>query len=72
MELTQLLILGLLLITIALIIFKRPNNKSADLKDINSKFIELNSAINEIESHLKDDFKANREEASAIAKQRRT
>jgi DNA recombination protein RmuC len=71
MELLQIIILGLLLIAIALIIFKRPNNKGADLTDINSKFIELNSTISEIESHLKDDFKANREEASSIAKQNR-
>jgi DNA recombination protein RmuC len=69
MEILQIIILGLLLMGITLILFRR--TKSADLKDFNSKFIELNSAINEIESHLKDDFKANREETTSIAKQNR-
>ncbi len=71
MELTILYALAaLILVVILLIIFKK-NRSTDDLSSINQSVNELKTAIGRIETSLKDDFRINREENAAIAKDNR-
>ena len=60
--------LGLLLVIIVSVFLFRPKKKSDDTAEIFLKFDEVNSAIQNFETHLKEDFKTNREETSSTAK----
>ncbi len=61
----------LLLIAIILIIIFRSKG-SNELPELQNKVVELQTSLTKIESNLKDDFRTNREENAAIAKDNRT
>jgi len=70
MEIVLGLILGLLIITLGVIIFRR-NKSNEEIKNIIVKLTQLNSGLSKIESNLKEDFRINREENSTNAKTNR-
>lgn len=61
----------LLLIAIILIIIFR-SKASNELPELQNKVVELQTSLTKIESNLKEDFRTNREENAAIAKDNRT
>lgn len=61
----------LLLIAIILIIIFRSKG-SNELPELQNKVVELQTSLTKIESNLKEDFRTNREENAAIAKDNRT
>lgn len=72
MNITLLIIIcALLVVAIILIIVLRPK-QSNDNQLLLQQFAELQSTLKRIESNLKEDFRINREENSAIAKENRT
>jgi DNA recombination protein RmuC len=71
MEIVLLIIIGILLLaSIGLIILFRPNDKN-DFQGLVAKVAELQTALSKIETTLKEDFRANREENSAISRDNR-
>ncbi len=71
MEIVLLIFIGiLLLVSIGLIIIFRPNDKD-DFQRLVAKVAELQTALSKIETTLKEDFRANREENNAISRDNR-
>lgn len=65
------IIIALLVLDIVLIIVFRPK-KETEIRELSIKMTDLQSTLNVIERNLKEDFKINREENAAIAKDNRT
>jgi DNA recombination protein RmuC len=70
-EILLLVVCFLLIVLIILVTFSRPKG-SGDNMILQNKMAELQSSLLKIETGLKDDFRTNREENSAIAKDNRS
>lgn len=71
MDIFSIVIIILLLIIAALILFLRPKNQR-DVAGLEGKLESLQSSLTKIELNLKEDFRINREENIAIAKENRS
>ncbi|MDT8416939.1 MAG: DNA recombination protein RmuC, partial [Lutibacter sp.] len=70
---TNLLIFICILLIIAIILIIIYRNKSGnELPDLQNKVIELQTSLSKIESNLKEDFRASREENANLSKDNRT
>jgi len=69
---TILLIINIVLVAaaIVLVVLFRPR-KTEDFQGLNAKLTELHSALQKLETGLKDDFRINREESSRLNKENR-